>query len=245
MQTQPLTKQTTQTKKHDTDLDIILLNQYQLTKVFDSEGNLVGKDQKLRNKLATRNQKLINFVINKFFSHRQLQQDIKEDLMQEGMIGMFEAIDNFDPSRGFMFSTYAMWWIKQACSNFLCESTPTFHIPSHVRTTQNKIVRELAANNESLYDIDDAVAAKRFGVTSKMLRCIKAALQSKWVQSIHDPVYTDEVAGLTLEDTIIDNSSETSEVTIDSDTIVKSAAKALKNLSERERMILLLRFNII
>ena len=235
-----------QKTKHDTDDDMILFRRYHETKVFNEDGKLIKTDLKLRNELALRNQKLVLFTIAKFFYHKQLTKEVKEDLYQEGNIGLFNAIDNYNPTMGFKFSTYCCWWTKQACSNYLLEQGTELTVPAHVRTAQNKITKNLRASKQpefTMRDLDNSLAPETYGVTEKMIECIKAAMKTKWVHSLYEPAWSASDGDMTLEDTIPDKAL--SEEKFDITLLTTAAKRALSSLSERERLILLLRYNVI
>jgi len=221
--------------------DIELFREYHKTKVFDSTGTVILKaDNKLRNRLATKNARLVTFVVNKFYNKPEYK-DIREDLIQEGFLGLFIAIDKFDAERGFKFSTYAVHWVQQACSGFLLDHKPYLHVPSHVRTAQNKLLRFMRERDITLKDIDQA-AMNHLEITDKMLTCIGAALRSKHVHSLEEPLSSS--ADTTIGD-LVPSSDISSEEQTDMHNLIKAAKKALLSLAPRERLLILLRYNII
>lgn len=219
-----------------------LFEQYQKTKVFCPEtGKLIGSDKTIRNKIATNNAKLVAFVVSKFYSKED--KDIKEDLLQEGHMGLFTAIDKFDPTRGFKFSTYAVHWIKQACSGFLLESKPHLHVPSHVRTSQNKLLKFMNENKKTLKDITPEIMGE-IGITSKMLRCIFSSIASKQISYLSEQISGSSDIDLTLADVVVGKESTAEEKTSLLE-LIDVAKDALVSLSDRERLLLLLRYNVI
>lgn len=221
--------------------DLALFREYQQTKIFDPTGMIMLKaDNKLRNSLATKNAKLVTFVVNKFYNKPEYK-DIREDLIQEGFLGLFTAIDKFDPERGFKFSTYAVHWVQQACSGFLLDHKPYLHIPSHVRTAQNKLLRFMRENKVLFKDIDENTL-KELGITDKMMNCVAAALRSKHVHSLEEVLSSS--ADTTLGD-LVPSGDYSSEEQADMNGLIQGAKRALMSLAPRERLLILLRYNII
>lgn len=229
-----------ETKNPGSSMD--LFREYQKTKVYNEEGKLVKSDKKMRNKLAEQNIKLVTYVVNKFYNKLEYR-DIKEDLIQEGHIGLFTAIDKFNPEKGFKFSTYAVHWIQQACSGYLLESKPHLHIPSHVRTAQNKLLKYLKNNEKTLKDVDQKTMDD-LGISDKMMTCINSALASKQIYYFSEPISSSLDSETTLGETIKSNVSPPEEQ-VELNGIVELAKQALLKLTERERLLILLRYNII
>lgn len=210
------------------------------------------KDKKLRQKLALKNQALVTYIVNKYYSSRPQHKLLREDILQEGNIGLISAIEGFDPNLGYKFSTYAAWWVKQAINNYLVNIDPIIHIPSHVRTVQNKLYKQISQKNEDFQEVitnastdeEYKTVDTRFeGISDKMLNNINIAMSSKFVKSLEEPVAIDGSAtsiGNLLEDT-----RSNADSLIDDQNIINFAAKALKELPIRERLIMLLRFDVI
>lgn len=224
------------------DEDVIsLFRRYHKTKIFDEvTGKIKSSDKKIRNELVNRNARLVTFVVNKFYNKLEYR-DIREDLIQEGFIGLFTAIDKFDPERGFKFSTYAVHWVQQACSGFLLESRPHLHIPSHIRTAQNKLLKFLRENKKSMKDIDSKTM-EELGLTEKLMGCINSALASKQVHYLSEPV---SASAETTIGELIEGKESSSEEKTELNGVVELAKNALLSLSPRERLLILLRYNII
>jgi RNA polymerase sigma factor (sigma-70 family) len=146
---------------------------------------------KLRNILLLKNQALVVYIVNKYYSSKKEHKEKREDLLQEGIIGLLSAIDGFKPELGFKFSTYATWWVRQAINNYLLNVEPMIHVPSHIRTAQNKLLKKMKEENIALKEIIDSYKAgksEEVDFTNKMLFSINSAMHSKNIVSLDSPV---------------------------------------------------------
>lgn len=198
---------------------------------------------KVRNEIIKRNQPLVTFIINKYYSKKTFDKH-KDDLIQEGVFGLVDAIKGFDPSKGFKFSTYATWWIRQAVNNFIMNHDPSqvIKIPSHVRAAQNKIAKEMKLENCSH---DQAMTKLSDGdeITDSMKKNISAALKTKNVLSLDQSYYSDD-ENCTLKE-VISSNEDSLDIEPDKDVIRIAMKNAIEKLSKRELCILLLRFDVI
>ena len=222
--------------------DIELFKQYQTTKIVDENGKVIKSDLKLRNNLAERNARLVTFVINKFYSKKTKHKELRSDLLQEGHLGLFDAIDGFKPELGFKFSTYATWWIRQSVNSFLLDGEPMLHIPSHIRTARNKVFNLAKERNISIKDINKEIL-EEIGMTEKMFESVNIANKTKaWnPQSLEEPLSSS--VSTTLKDIIPCDKLEISSL-IDNKKIIGIAKKVFANLNEREQCVLLERYGI-
>lgn len=232
-------------KLDDRDEDLRLFVTYATTRILDDKGKLVKQDKNLRNVLANRNCKLVTYVVNKFYNKKLEHKQIREDLLQEGNFGLISAVEKFDPHRGVRFSTYATWWIRHAINNYLLSQDPQVHVPSHIRTAQNKVLKTMKEKNMSFQDLVEANAAE-LGVSEKMLGSINSSLKSKWISSLEEPVTSDSTdRKVTLKDLLVDEDETSNESVMDYRTLVEFVKKGLMKLTERERNIILLRYDVI
>ena len=230
------------TKANQSEDDLELFKKYQTTKILDENGKLLKADTRLRNDLAQRNAKLVTFVINKFYSKKQKHKELRSDLLQEGHLGLFDAIDGFKPELGFKFSTYATWWIRQSVNSYLLDEEPMLHIPSHIRTARNKLFNLAKERSTAFKDIGKDML-NQLGMTEKMFASVTAAVKTKswYCQSIDEPLSSS--MDKTLKDIIPGNNMDMS-VGIDNKRILFAAKEAFLKLSLREKCVLLERYGV-
>ena len=162
------------------------------------------------------------------------------DLVQEGNLGLIKAIDKFQYRRGFKFSTYATWWIRQAITRAVADTGRTVRVPVHVGEAMQRIAaarRTSAAELGRDPTVRELAASTRLPL-EKVLLAIRSAAP---LVSLDAPVSEDAVFGEFLPDTGI-LSPEAS--LIEEDTLRRAKA-ALESLGERERLVLELRFGIV
>lgn len=226
--------------------DLELFKKYQTTKIIDENGKTLKSDLKLRNDLAQRNAKLVTFVINKFYSKKKKHKELRSDLLQEGHIGLFDAIDGFKPELGFKFSTYATWWIRQSVNSFLLDNEPIIHIPSHIRTARNKVFNFAKENNLNMKDIN-VNFLEEIGMTQKMFESVLIANTSKArlnnPVSLEEPISSSMVESKNLQDIIPANDIDLS-LNVDNKKIVAIAKSVFNTLDIREQYVLLERYGI-
>ena len=163
------------------------------------------------------------------------------DLIQEGNIGLMKAVDKFEYSRGFKFSTYATWWIRQAITRSIADQARTIRIPVHMIETINKIIRTSRQMLGELgYEPTPAVIAVRLSMPIDRVR--KVMNIAKEPVSLENPVGDED--GSYLGDFIEDkNAILPSEAAFQSN-LRETTTRILSTLTPREERVLRMRFGI-
>jgi RNA polymerase primary sigma factor len=161
------------------------------------------------------------------------------DLVQEGNIGLMKAVDRFQYRRGFKFSTYATWWIRQAITRAIADHSRTIRIPVHMVETLNRISRvNRSLVNEMGREPTPEELAQRTGVPARKVRLILES--SRKPLSLETPIGDDSELGDFLED----KGAESPNDNLITQDLTNQVERALSTLSPKEKEILRLRFGI-
>ena len=200
-------------------------------------GNMTARDD-----LINHNIRLIISVAKKF--NLQTNQITIGDLIQEGVFGLSKAIEKFDINKGYMFSTYATWWIKQAIKKFLSSSSTTIRYSKNVRRNfrkldrATKIILDETGHNPSISEL-----AKVSGLTETQIKDLETIARADI--SLDSPV-TSKDSESKLSDFIADEAPAIEEEIINED-FKEAIITALFNtkMPERERQIIIHRFGLL
>ena len=195
-------------------------------------------DTAARDELVARNFRLVASIAQRYPDKGHLKRD---DLIQEGLIGLMRAVEKYDWRRGFRFSTYATWWIRQAILRAISEKNRAIRLPVHKSEELLKLRRFVARfRQENRCDPEPADVEAGLGLTQAQTDELLAF--SEPIHSFDDPLSKD--SRLTIADGLADRTHPGPEEAAIRSVSKENIMRALNTLSPREKRVIMLRYGL-